>query len=112
MKKLKFLHRLTALEKPKHEVNKVHYIVYRESLPFLNGEITLDENSFEYLKAKVDASITNEMKVAGKPEIADHKIILDPDKSCRTTRILKAELIMYVTGRINCIQWTTSFSLI
>lgn len=98
----------------RRRADKMHRIVYRESLPFLNGELAVANNatSFDYLKVTCDAAIDSEMKQTGRPEIADHKIILDPDKTFISTQILIARLIMFVPGRLKAIEWTTSFSRI
>ena len=96
----------------RRRADKMHRIVYRESLPFLNQDtdIRAGLGGLEYIKATCDAKISQEMEQAGRAEINSHKIILDPDKSFKLTKILKAQLTMYVAGRVAAIEWTTSFA--
>ncbi len=49
------------------------------------------------------------MEQPGRTEINSHAIILDPDKTFATTKILKARLRMFVANRLNAIEWETSF---
>lgn len=90
----------------RRRADKMHRIVYRESLPFLNGDLATTK--LDYIKSVCDSAISYQMEQVGNPEITAHKIIFDYDKK---NRILKARLIMYVVGRVNAIEWTTSFSL-
>jgi hypothetical protein len=95
----------------RRRADKMHRIVYRESLPFLNQdtEVKAANGGIDLVKATMDAKISQEMEQPGIAEINSHKIILDFDKSFSRTKILKAKLTMFVANRINGITWETSF---
>ncbi len=96
----------------RRRADKMHRIVYRESIPFLNQDSNLNSGSggIKYIKAVVDAKVSSEMEVNGKQEISKHEIEFDPNKNFILTNILEAKLKMFVAGRIKAIEWTTSFA--
>lgn len=95
----------------RRRADKMHRIVYKESLPFLNAdtEVKNSESGLESVKVNCDAAVARQMEVPGQAEINSHKITLDPDKSFARTKLLKARLTMYVAGRIDGISWETNF---
>lgn len=95
----------------RRKADKMHRLVYRESLPFLNEdtEVKSSAGGIDLVKAYMDAKISEEMEQPGRAEINSHKIVLDYDKSFSRTKILKAKLTMFVAARINGISWETSF---
>lgn len=96
----------------RRRADKMHRLVYQNSLPFLNAdtEVRSGSGGLAYLKAYIDGKISGEMEAQGRAEITKHEIQLDPDKTFATTRILKAKLKMFIAGRIKAIEWTTSFA--
>jgi len=95
----------------RRRADKMHRLAYQESLPFLNEdtELKAGNGGIDFLKATMDAKISQEMEQPGRAEINSHKIVLDYDKSFVRTKLLKAKLTMFVAGRINGISWETSF---
>jgi hypothetical protein len=95
----------------RRRADKMHRIVYRASLPFLNGdtEINSGEGGIDYIKTVCDIAISSQMESQGKAEISAHNILLDPDKTFAATKILKAKLKMFVANRTKAIEWETSF---
>lgn len=95
----------------RRRADKMHRLAYQESLPFLNEDTELKSGNggIDFLKASMDAKISQEMEQPGRAEINSHKIVLDYDKSFIRTKLLKAKLTMFVAGRINAISWETSF---
>ncbi|AVQ11670.1 Uncharacterized protein XB16_1338 [Leptospira santarosai] len=93
--------------------NKMHRIVYRESLPFLKSDTETNSGSggLDYLKAMIDAKVSSEMERAGEAEISGHEIKLQPIKTLNGRKILPVTLKMYVKDRIDAIQWSTEFAL-
>ncbi len=93
--------------------NKMHRIVYRESLPFLKSDTETNSGSggLDYLKATVDAKVSSEMERAGEAEISGHEIKFQPIKTVNGRKILPATLKMYIKDRIDAIQWSTEFAL-
>lgn len=96
----------------RRRADKMHRILYRESLQFLNMDTEVDSGSggLDYLKTYVDSKISAEMEAPGRKEISSHEIILDPDKTFNTDRILKAKCKMFVSNRTKAIEWETSFA--
>jgi hypothetical protein len=95
----------------RRRADKMHRILYRESLPFLNADSETDSGSggLDFVKATVDKKISEEMEQPGRAEITGHEIVLDPDKTFASTGILKAKCRMFIRGRMRAIEWTTSF---
>lgn len=93
--------------------NKMHRIVYRESLPFLKSDTETNSGSggLDYLKATIDAKVSSEMERAGEAEISGHEIKLQPIKTVNGRKILPVTLKMYIKDRIDAIQWSTEFAL-
>ncbi|EMF79937.1 PF10758 domain protein [Leptospira weilii serovar Topaz str. LT2116] len=93
--------------------NKMHRIVYRESLPFLKSDTETNSGSggLDYLKATVDAKVSSEMERAGEAEISGHEIKFQPIKTVNGRKILPATLKMFIKDRIDVIQWSTEFAL-
>ncbi|MBW0433307.1 hypothetical protein HGB47_06730 [Leptospira yasudae] len=96
----------------RRRADKMHRILYRESLQFLNMDTEVDSGSggLDYLKTYIDSKIAAEMEAPGRKEISGHEIILDPNKTFNTDRILKAKCKMYVSNRTKAIEWETSFA--
>ncbi|WP_017850474.1 DUF2586 family protein [Leptospira interrogans serovar Szwajizak] len=96
----------------RRRADKMHRILYRESLQFLNMDTEVDSGSggLDYLKAYIDSKISAEMESPGRKEISGHEIVLDPNKTFNTDRILKAKCKMYVSNRTKAIEWETSFA--
>ncbi|AOP32564.1 hypothetical protein A0128_00935 [Leptospira tipperaryensis] len=96
----------------RRRADKMHRILYRESLQFLNMDTEVDSGSggLDYLKTYIDSKISAEMEAPGRKEISGHEIILDPDKTFNTDRILKAKCKMFVSNRTKAIEWETSFA--
>lgn len=96
----------------RRRADKMHRIVYQNSLPFLNADTETKSGSggLTYLKSFIDGKISGEMEAQGRAEISGHEIKLDPNGTFSTTRILEARLKMYIAGRIKAIEWTTSFA--
>lgn len=96
----------------RRRADKMHRLVYQTSLPFLNQDTETKSGSggMDFVKLTCDAEVSKQMEQSGSAEISGHTIVLDPDKSFKTTRILKAQLAMKVAGRIKAIEWTTSFA--
>lgn len=92
----------------RRRADKMHRIVYRESIPNLNADT--EQINFDYIQAQIDKAVSDAMEIPGKAEITGHEIILDPNKNFASTRILEALMRIYVRGRIGAIEWTTSFS--
>ncbi|MCP5502624.1 MAG: hypothetical protein H7A25_22185 [Leptospiraceae bacterium] len=97
----------------RRRADKMHRIVYRESLQFLNQDTNIGSGSggIKYIQAVADAAVSSSMEVSGRQEISKHEIIFDPDKDFSQTKILKAKLKMFIAGRIKAIEWTTSFAV-
>lgn len=95
----------------RRRADKMHRLAYQESLPFLNEdtELKAGNGGIDFLKASMDAKISQEMEQPGRAEINSHKIVLDYDKSFVRTKVLKAKLTMFVANRISGISWETSF---
>lgn len=96
----------------RRRADKMHRILYRESLQFLNMDTEVDSGSggLDYLKTYIDSKIAGEMEAPGRKEISGHEIILDPNKTFNTNRILKAKCRMFVNNRTQAIEWETSFA--
>lgn len=96
----------------RRRADKMHRLVYQNSLQFLNAdtEVRSGSGGLVYVKAYIDGKISGEMEAQGRAEITKHEIQLDPDKTFATTRILKVKLKMFIAGRIKAIEWTTSFA--
>ncbi|MBM9499361.1 hypothetical protein JWG44_03760 [Leptospira sp. 201903071] len=96
----------------RRRADKMHRILYRESLQFLNMDTEVDSGSggLDYLKTYIDSKISSEMEAPGRKEISGHEIILDPDKTFNTDRILKAKCKIFVSNRTKAIEWETSFA--
>lgn len=95
----------------RRRADKMHRILHKESIPFLNAdsEVSSGSGGLDFVKATVDKKISEEMEQPGRAEITGHEIVLDPDKTFATTKILKAKCRMFIRGRIAAIEWTTSF---
>ncbi|UPY76754.1 DUF2586 domain-containing protein [Leptospira weilii] len=93
--------------------NKMHRVVYRESLPFLKSDTETNSGSggLDYLKAVIDAKVSSEMERAGEAEISGHEIKLQPIKTVNGRKVLPATLKMFIKDRIDAIQWSTEFAL-
>ncbi|EKP13434.1 DUF2586 family protein [Leptospira borgpetersenii] len=93
--------------------NKMHRIVYRESLPFLKSDTETNSGSggLDLLKATIDAKVSSEMERAGEAELSGHEIKLQPIKTINGRKILPATLKMFIKNRIDAIQWSTEFAL-
>lgn len=97
----------------RRRADKMHRLVYRHSLPFLNSDTYANSGSggLDFLKAFIDSKISEEMEIQGASEISGHEIILDPNGTFANTWVLEAILRMFVSGRVQAIEWTTSFSI-
>ncbi|EKS10255.1 DUF2586 family protein [Leptospira santarosai] len=93
--------------------NKMHRIVYLESLPFLKSDTETNSGSggLDYFKATIDAKVSSEMERAGEAEISGHEIKLQPIKTLNGRKVLPVTLKMYIKDRIDAIQWSTEFAL-
>lgn len=96
----------------RRRADKMHRILYRESLQFLNMDTEVDSGSggLEYLKTYIDSKIAAEMEAPGRKEISGHEIVLDPNKTFNVDRILRAKCRMFVSNRTQAIEWETSFA--
>lgn len=97
----------------RRRADKMHRILYKESLPFLNADTETNSGSggLKYLQIVIDSKISQEMEAPGRAEITRHEIVLDPNNTFKTDRILHALCRMYIRGRIAAIEWTTSFAI-
>jgi hypothetical protein len=86
----------------------MHRLVYRESIPFLNGDSAI--TNLDYVATKVGAAVSAEMQRPGEEEISGFKIVMDPERKFSTTGVLWADLIMYVGKRFKEIRWRTAFA--
>ncbi|WP_016754181.1 DUF2586 family protein [Leptospira santarosai] len=96
----------------RRRADKMHRILYRESLQFLNMDTEVDSGSggLDYIKTYIDSKISAEMEAPGRQEISGHEIVLDPNKTFHTNRILRAKCRMFVSNRTHAIEWETSFA--
>ncbi|WP_016756176.1 DUF2586 family protein [Leptospira santarosai] len=96
----------------RRRADKMHRILYRESLQFLNMDTEVDSGSggLDYIKTYIDSKISAEMEAPGRQEISGHEIVLDPNKTFHTDRILRAKCRMFVSNRTQAIEWETSFA--
>jgi len=96
----------------RRRADKMHRIAYQNSLQFLNQDTEARSGSggLEYIQATIDQAISDAMEKPGAAEISGHAIKLDPEKTFATTKILEADLVMFIKGRINGIRWRTSFA--
>ncbi|EMN91026.1 DUF2586 family protein [Leptospira weilii] len=96
----------------RRRADKMHRILYRESLQFLNMDTEVDSGSggLDYLKTYIDSKISAEMEAPGRKEISGHEIVLDPNKTFKVDRILRAKCRMFVSNRTQAIEWETSFA--
>ncbi|EMN91359.1 DUF2586 family protein [Leptospira weilii] len=96
----------------RRRADKMHRILYRESLQFLNMDTEVDSGTggLEFIKTYIDSKISAEMEAPGRKEISGHEILLDPNKTFNTDRILKAKCKMFVSNRTKAIEWETSFA--
>ncbi|MDI7156219.1 DUF2586 family protein [Leptospira santarosai] len=96
----------------RRRADKMHRILYRESLQFLNMDTEVDSGSggLDYIKTYIDSKISAEMEAPGRQEISGHEIVLDPNKTFNTDRILRAKCRMFVSNRTHAIEWETSFA--
>lgn len=92
----------------RRRADKMHRLVYTESIPFLNGDSAI--TSMDYVSTVVSAKISSEMQKAGEEEITGFKIVMDPDSTFATTGILYADLTMYIGKRFKEIYWRTTFA--
>jgi hypothetical protein len=97
----------------RRRADKMHRIVYQKSLPHLNEDSNTESGSggIDYIQAEVSAEVASKMLKAGEAEISGFEVLLDPDQTFATSKILKAKMVMYVAGRYKAIEWTTSFAL-
>ncbi|MBE7413354.1 MAG: hypothetical protein HS129_15055 [Leptospiraceae bacterium] len=97
----------------RRRADKMHRILYRESLPFLGQDTEANSGSggLDFLKATIDSKISEEMEAQGRAEISGHEIKLDPDNTFKNDKILKAKLKMFIKDRITAIEWETSFAV-
>jgi hypothetical protein len=97
----------------RRRADKMQRLVYKHSLQFLNSDTYSGSGTggLDYLKTYIDSKISEEMEMQGQAEISGHEIILDPNKTFSKTRILQAILKMYVSQRVEAIEWMTSFSI-
>lgn len=95
----------------RRRADKMHRIVYKKSLPYLNADTEINSGSsgIDFINADVSAEVSKQMIKQGEAEISKFNLIFDPDKNFSQTKILKVKLIMYIKGRIKAIIWTTSF---
>lgn len=98
----------------RRRADKLHRIVYRKSLPYLgmDSEIKSGSGGIDYIKQVCSSAVSSEMEVAGQAEISGHKVVLDPNKTFSRTKILEAQLTMFIKNRVDGISWTTSFSAV
>ena len=96
----------------RRRADKMHRIVYKTSLPYLNADSESNSGSsgIDYLNADVSAEVSKQMPKQGEAEISKFKLIFDPEKNFSQTKILQVKLIMYIKGRMKAIEWTTSFA--
>ncbi|EKO32780.1 DUF2586 family protein [Leptospira santarosai] len=96
----------------RRRADKMHRILYRESLQFLNMDTEVDSGSggLDYIKTYIDSKISAEMEAPGRQEISGHEIVLDPNRTFNTDRILRAKCRMFVSNRTHAIEWETSFA--
>jgi hypothetical protein len=92
----------------RRRADKMHRLVYRESIPFLNGDSAI--TNLDYVATKVGAAVSAEMQRPGEEEISGFKIVMDPERKFSTTGVLWADLIMYVGKRFKEIRWRTAFA--
>lgn len=92
----------------RRRADKMHRLVYRESLPFLEGDSAI--TSLDFVSAKVGSVISAEMQRPGEEEISGFKIVMDPEKKFNITGVLWVDLVMYIGKRFKEIRWRTSFA--
>lgn len=92
----------------RRRADKMHRLVYQESLQFLNGDSAI--TSMDYVGTVVGNRVSTEMQRPGEEEISGFKIILDPEKKFATTGVLWVDLIMYIGKRFKEIRWRTAFA--
>ena len=98
----------------RRRADKMHRIVYRNSLPFLNADSETESGSggLDFFQAAVSRKIAEEMQKPGAAEISGHNITLDPEGDYARTGVLNADIIMEIGQRTKSIKWRTSFARI
>ncbi len=96
----------------RRRADKMHRLVYRNSLPYLNADSETESGSggLDFFQADISRKIAEEMQKPGAAEISGHSIILDPDGDYISTGILQANLEMQIGQRTKSIKWRTSFA--
>ncbi len=96
----------------RRRADKMHRLVYRHSLPFLNADSETESGSggLEFFQAFISRKIAEEMQKPGQAEISGHTITLDPEGDYASTGILQADLEMQIGQRTKAIKWRTSFA--
>jgi hypothetical protein len=96
----------------RRRADKMHRIAYQTSLQFLGQDTEANSGTggLDYVKATMDQAVSDAMEKPGAAEISGHAIKLDPQKNFASTKILEADLTMFIAGRINGIRWRTAFA--
>lgn len=92
----------------RRRADKMHRIVYQESLPFIEGDSRL--TNIQYMQTVVGNAIKIGMMPMGREEISNFGIAIDPERTFATTGILECDLVMFISNRFKEIRWRTSFS--
>jgi hypothetical protein len=100
----------------RRRADKMHRIVYQESMPFVDADSETESSSggFDTLKAFAMAAVSRDMMQPGAREISGATIVVDPNKNFATSnpKKLQLKLGMQIKPRAKFIEWTTNYTVV